>query len=83
MLINLPTLGRYTETVSLLLRRQVKEDAEKVAQNLKKEIRGCAALVLWLDCDDEGENIAQEVVDVCAPAARRGLRMYVTLADNG
>eukprot|EP00750_Incisomonas_marina_P006233 INCI14379.1.p1 GENE.INCI14379.1~~INCI14379.1.p1 ORF type:complete len:903 (-),score=130.56 INCI14379.1:65-2773(-) len=56
--------------------KKVKEDAEKIAQNLKKEIRGCAALVLWLDCDDEGENIAQEVVDVCAPAARRGLRIY-------
>ena len=38
--------------------------------------------MLWLDCDDEGENIAQEVVDVCAPAARRGLRMYVSLADH-
>ena len=43
--------------------------------NLKKtleaEIKGCQWLVLWLDCDREGENIAFEVVSVCKQANPR------------
>lgn len=36
-----------------------------IEKSLQKEIRGCQTLVLWLDCDREGENIAFEVLEVC------------------
>ena len=36
-----------------------------IGRTLQNEIRKAHWLVLWLDCDREGENIAYEVIDVC------------------
>ena len=33
-------------------------------RTLEREIRGCQHLILWTDGDREGENIADEIVEV-------------------
>ena len=47
--------------------KQVARDKGAVAENLQKEARRASWLILWLDCDREGENICFEVIQVCSP----------------
>ena len=46
------------------LAKRVKEDFSGIEQNLKELGRRATRIVLWLDCDREGENIAFEVLEV-------------------
>ncbi|XP_069501793.1 DNA topoisomerase 3-alpha isoform X2 [Ambystoma mexicanum] len=36
-----------------------------IKRTLEREVRQCQALVIWTDCDREGENIGFEVIQVC------------------
>ena len=59
--------------------KDVREANKLVKENLVFLARSCDRLMLWLDCDREGENIAYEVIDVCC-RARPSLRQQVSRA---
>lgn len=46
----------------------ISQDKKAIAQNLADQAKYARLLVIWTDCDREGEHIGQEIVD----AAKKG-----------
>lgn len=65
----------------------VPQDKAALRRNLETEARRCQWLVLWLDCDREGENISFEVGRVLARTActvlraDRALRVFAAVVE--
>lgn len=48
----------------------VKTDCKNIERNLLAEARKAQMLMIWTDCDREGENIGAEIVHVCRKSNR-------------
>ncbi|KAJ7297715.1 hypothetical protein O6H91_Y040400 [Diphasiastrum complanatum] len=69
-----------TDPFSLFQAPTLKSEANPkahVCKHLQQEGRGSDYLVLWLDCDREGENICFEVMDSVLPMMRKGAGQQV------
>ncbi|KAI4472680.1 hypothetical protein M0802_016580, partial [Mischocyttarus mexicanus] len=47
----------------------------KIKKTIEKEVNSCRALIIWTDCDREGENIGFEIIEVCQ-AVKPNIRVY-------
>nr|CAH7718282.1 unnamed protein product [Callosobruchus chinensis] len=50
-------------------------DYQNIKKTLEREIRSCQGLIIWTDCDREGENIGYEIIKVCTDI-KPNLRIY-------
>ncbi|NXD13920.1 TOP3A topoisomerase, partial [Nothocercus nigrocapillus] len=51
------------------------ENYVDIKRTLEREVQQCQALVIWTDCDREGENIGFEIIHVCK-AVKPNLRVF-------
>nr|XP_025042155.1 DNA topoisomerase 3-alpha isoform X2 [Pelodiscus sinensis] len=51
------------------------ENFVDIKKTLEREVRQCQALVIWTDCDREGENIGFEIIHVCK-AVKPSLQVF-------
>lgn len=55
--------------------KQCLEGYEKIKKTLEREAPYCNALIIWTDCDREGENIGFEIIKVCQ-AVKPNIHVY-------
>ncbi|PKU37066.1 dna topoisomerase 3-alpha [Limosa lapponica baueri] len=51
------------------------ENYMDIKRTLEREVQQCQALVIWTDCDREGENIGFEIIHVCK-AVKPNLQVF-------
>ncbi|XP_076680508.1 topoisomerase 3-alpha isoform X1 [Andrena cerasifolii] len=58
-----------------VIKQCMEESSIKIKSTLEREARKCSALIIWTDCDREGENIGFEIIEVCQ-AVKPNMRIY-------
>ncbi|XP_076633672.1 topoisomerase 3-alpha [Colletes latitarsis] len=53
----------------------LEENYMKIKKTLEREVKKCSALIIWTDCDREGENIGFEIIQVCQ-AVKPNIQVY-------
>lgn len=53
----------------------------KIKKTLEREVQKCNALIIWTDCDREGENIGFEIIQVCR-VIKPDIRIYRYLSNK-
>ena len=48
---------------------------ENFQKTLEREARGAKWLIIWTDCDREGENIGYQIIEVCQ-SVNRNIRVF-------
>jgi DNA topoisomerase-3 len=63
------------ELFSCAIKKNILQNMEHVTENLTTLSTRAIALVIWTDCDREGENIGIQIVDLCR-SQNPNLRIY-------
>lgn len=58
-----------------VMKHCIDEQYLKIKKTIEKEVKNCRALIIWTDCDREGENIGFEIIQVCQ-ALKPDIRIY-------
>nr|XP_003702899.2 PREDICTED: DNA topoisomerase 3-alpha isoform X3 [Megachile rotundata] len=53
----------------------IEQTSLKIKETLEREVKKCNALIIWTDCDREGENIGFEIIQVCQ-AVKPNISVY-------
>lgn len=71
-LFHAPIVQRVPDVRSnIFTHNQLIKDKKSVAANLKAEARHARVLIIWTDCDREGESIGSEIVQICSESNPR------------
>ena len=71
--------GELIDTSKAFIKASVRKDCEALETLLKAEARGAQWLILWLDCDREGEAICHEARTLRCAWALRSQRLCGSL----
>jgi len=65
----------FTSLYTAPIEKKVTANAKAAVSSLKEAAKGINTIILWLDCDREGEAIAFDVLDVCKSISKP-LKVY-------